>query len=363
MIRSHHAAHPWTGRLLSAIAICVWLSASANAQVIIRTQPATAYSAAIFAQSDYLRAQGDFLTSAASARSINADAASKEMKNSVEWVKTYFERRRLNREARAIEEPSFLDRLEIRRKAYHRLLKENPDAVLSTDVTDELNYMVKELLGHSSYEMFMPTYPGSLYNTPENVSLTPSDIRHLRLSEGKLVGGKSSVFRADTAQPLETRWPRPLRAETFDAERTEFERVRDESLAQLKSEKKLSRENEERLMQAVDRLADALTTAYPRERQNAFDEFRDFKTSKMYLQTLALATVRLIETQSEIAFDDSYRFQGNNLVELLQHLMKKGLEFAPAEPGDEATYKHVFRAVRALYLKAIPDPNSASNAK
>ena len=62
----------------------------------------------------------------------------------------------------------------------------------------------------------------------------------------------------------------------------------------------------------------------------------------------------MIETQSEVAFDASYRFQGDSVAQLLQHMMNKGLEFAPPEPGDEAVYRRVFSAVRALYLKTVP---------
>ncbi len=79
-------------------------------------------------------------------------------------------------------------------------------------------------------------------------------------------------------------------------------------------------------------------------------------TAKRFLQSLAVSTYRLIETQSETAYDESFCFQGNSLAELLQHMMNKGLEFAQPEPSDEDSYRRLFSSVRALYLKAVPKP-------
>ena len=79
--------------------------------------------------------------------------------------------------------------------------------------------------------------------------------------------------------------------------------------------------------------------------------------AERFLRSLALSTFRLIETNSELAFDKSYRFQGDSVAELLRHLMSKGLEFAPGEKGDEGVYRRLYDCVRGYYLKFVPDPN------
>ncbi len=324
----------------------------------------TAQAAEIFAQSELYRGQGDFLVSASVARTNNAQAASMEMDNSIKWVNTFFERRRLNREARRLEHPTYLDHEDTRNKTYYKLIDSNSQTVLNSDVTPTLNWMVRDLLAHSSYQTFLPAYPDSLANSPDNIPLSAAERHHLRLSEGKNAGGKVLIFRADTAQVLETRWPMALREEQFDVVRTKFESARDAALEQLKVDKKLDRNSEKQLMKAVDQLSDELNAAYPQERQaSSPNVFRDYLTSKRFLQSLALATCRLIETQSESAFDESYRFKGENLAELLQHMMTKGLEFAPPEAGDEGTYRYLFSAVRTLYLKTVPKPDDKTGAK
>jgi hypothetical protein len=350
---------------LFVLAVCAGLALAEplSAQKIIRapsSAAATAYSAGILAQSDYLRAQGDFLVSASTARQINAQAAEQEMRNSVQWVNTYFERRRLNREYRAAEKPGYLEREDIRNRTYYRLIKQNVQTVLAADVTNELNWMLHDLLAYSSFQSFLESYADSLVNSTDNIPLSDSEKHHVRLREGRNAGGKVLVFRADTAEMLETRWPLGLRAEAFDASRAQFEAARRRALTELKEHKKLDRANEAGLMKAVDQLSETLNAAYPRERQASSPQiFTDYLTAKRYLQSLALATYRLIESGSEVAFDDSYRFQGDTLADLLQHMMTKGLEFASPEPGDESTYRHLFGAVRALYLKAVPEPISS----
>lgn len=320
---------------------------------------ATAYSADVLAQSQYLVAQGDFLVSAATARKLNAEAFEHEMKNAVTWVHTYFERRRLNREYRAQENPGYLEKEEARSKQYRRLVRSNPQTVLDGDVTDELNWMVRDLLANTSYSLFMSDHPESLIKSANNATLSLVEKHDVRLSEGRNAGGKAMVFRADTAKMLETSWPVALREQAFDAARSGFEAERDSALAELGRGKQLDRDQEKRLMQAVDALSDALVAAYPRDRLFDSSAFLQYKAAQRYLQSLALSTYRLIETQNRTAFDDSLRFRGNSVAELLQHMTSKGLEFAKPEPGGEGTYRKLFDVVRSLYMEAVPERDTA----
>ena len=366
MIRTNVSLRRCTWRWPAPAACCLlaayWFFSGAEparAQTIVRLPNSTAsiFAANIFAQADYLRAQGSFMVSAAVARKIHAEAAEHEMRNAVLWVNTYFERRRLNREYRAAENPGFLEKHEKRHDQYHRVLKHSSDLSLDGDVTDELNWMLRDLLANTSFAIFLTDSADSLLSSPDNLQLTAAQKHHLRLSEGKNVGGKTLAFRADTAEVLETKWPMALRDERFDALRAEFEQARDAAMTDLRTKDGLSRANESRLMKAVDNLTIELNEAYPHKRQTQSPQtFLTYLTSKRYLQTLALSTFRLIETQNVSAFDESYRFRGSSVAELMQHMMTTGLQFAPPEPGDEPTYRVVFSSMRALYLALVPDP-------
>ena len=73
--------------------VCVGLVSGLQAQIPVRdhiflppTRGATALSSYIHAQANLIAATGDYLEASAIARRHHAEAASQEIKNSVEWV-------------------------------------------------------------------------------------------------------------------------------------------------------------------------------------------------------------------------------------------------------------------------------------
>ncbi|HEX7376220.1 MAG TPA: hypothetical protein VF278_03865 [Pirellulales bacterium] len=195
---------------------------------------ATAASSVIAAQAAYIVAMGDFLESAAIARRHNAVAAEHEMKNAVLWVQTYFERRELNRAYRLKESPDYRTKETSREETAKYRIEKLEQLVVSGDVTNELNWMVRELASTSSIYQLM-TGPQSLADSTSDQKLELEDVHHIRLTDGAKVGvslaaraggptsDKVLVFRADAADPTETRWPRALRTRQFDEPRKRFE--------------------------------------------------------------------------------------------------------------------------------------------
>lgn len=344
-----------------ALAACAVLFGprDASAQVLARRPRSSVslLSDAIFADAALLRAEGSLLVSAAIARNLNAEAASKEMDNSVKWVSTYFERRRINREERAAAHPGHLDRQEKLQVQYRRLIDKNL-AAGGADLSEELNWMLRGLLANVSYSTFASDHPGSLITSADNAPLSAAERHQVRVTEGKLSGGKALVFRVDTAEVLETPWPTSLRGKRFEPARKAFEDARDWAVGDLNSVKEVTASNQKRLMAAVDRLSAELQAAYPSERRKALPQ-RDlmaYVAAERFLRSLAMSTYRLIETHSSLAFDRSFRFQGQSVGELLQHMVSKGLEFAPAEPGGEAVYRKLYYGVRTFYERLVPKP-------
>ena len=290
------------------------------------------------------------------ARKLHAEAASLEMDNAVKWVNTYFERRRLNREYRAEEHPGFLERQDKRRAQYRRIIEHDLQGSLGADLSDELNWMLREILATASFSAFMSDHPKSLLTSPDNLPLSIDERRRIRVTEGGGAGKKGLVFGLDPDQVLEPHWPLALREKRLQPARQAFEEARDWALADLKMEHQIRDDNQARLMKAVDRLSDELNAAWPRQRRQTPHDFFTYLSAKRYLQTLAVSTYRLVETDNPAAFDDSYRFRGKTVGDLLQHMMSKGLEFAPAEAGGEPVYQKLFGSVRAFYLRLVPKP-------
>ena len=331
-----------------------------HAHVLLPPQyGATALSTVIFAQASYIAATGDFLESAAIARRHNAIAAEHELHNAKLWVQTYFERRELNRAYRLKEDPPYLDKEEHREAQTERRIVDNTQLVVDGNLTDELNWLLRELAGISVvHELFAENDP--LAELEAALKLAKGDAQHIRLTDG-VAGGEQLVFRASSAEVLDNRWPRALRGPRFDVDRQRFETARSKAVDQLRAGEQLSRANEEALMDAIDRLAAAFNAAWPQEKRAVDSKtFLVYAAGKRSLQSMAASVYRLIETNDWRLFDDSYRFQGDSVVDLVRHLCRYGLEFAPPEPGDEGTYKKLFFAMRTLYLELRPSQSHDS---
>ncbi len=331
--------------------LALWPVTSSAQNIIRRSFVGTAQSALIEAQADYVVAQGIFLKSAAEARVINAEAAEKEMKNSVLWIHTYFERRRLNREYREAEHPGYQELERRRTELARRIIEDRPEMLLQGDLTNDLNMMLRDMLANVSFDAFMPH--SDLMSASENLVLTPDEIHHLLLSENKDAQGRAIKFRADQTEILEIKWPMLLREAEYDVVRKEFEQARDAAITQLKSGQELTREQQDRLMKSVDELSNRLADKFNPDGQTA-QRMLMYLAAKRYIQSLAMTTYRMIEIGKDAVAGDSRQFKGKTVVELLQHMMSQGLEFAAPEAGDEGTYRKMFSLIRSIYLKANP---------
>jgi len=247
---------------------------------------ANAFSNPIFEQAELLRAE---------ARLLNAEADSKEQDNDVKRVSTFYERRRLSREGRDAEHIDYLEHQEKSREQRIRVTRGNLDEALGTDLSDDLNFLLRELMA-DGYSIFMSRHPGSLIGSPDNLELTAEDRHQIRVSEGKVAGGGSMMFRVDTAQVLETQWKGALLEERFDMSRKAFEEARDSALSDLKTMKEVTRENRTQLMNAVAQLTAELT-AYLKESRKSPKDLLECVVAVRFLRSLDRSTLRLIKTQ------------------------------------------------------------------
>ncbi len=322
---------------------------------------ATVASTIIFAQASYIAAAGDFLESAAIARRHHAAAAEHEIHNARLWVSTYFEIKEINRAYRLKMNPPILEKLENRQNQIARRIRKNTDLVLSGDPTDELNKMLRELAGvTTAYQLLDGAQ--SLADSAIDEKLAPGDAHQVWLTDGGRHGGKTLIFRADTADVQETRWPRALRRHEFDEARERFEAARDKAVRELGKEGDLTTEAEERLMAATDRLCDAFNATYRDRgrRLSSHDFYNAYLPAKQFLVSLAGRVDRLIESNDARVFDGSYRFEGDSVVDLILHMTRYGLQFAKFEPGGDGTYTKLFFAMRKVYMNLIPEPTQAS---
>ncbi len=324
---------------------------------------ATALSSAIHAQADYVASMGDYLESASIARRNNALAAEQEMRNTLQWVSTYFERRELNRAYRLKNNPGYLANEEKRQQTLDRRISKLFQEVLRGDVTRENNWLLHELAGMTLPYQYLPGDRAKPDSTIDS-QLSKTDLHKILLTDGGREGGRMLTFPADTARVLETPWPRPLRAPEFERQRKGFEAARDKMLTDRANGRR-NWESEKRVMEACDALSRKFESANPRQlRTESYESFATYRSGQRYLKSLAAEVMRAITTQDEWIFQGVYRFEGDSVVDLIQHMCRNGLEFAPPQPGSEGAYRSLFESLRKIYLHlGADDPHRNLNGQ
>ena len=181
----------------------------------------------IDAQAHMIVAQGDFLEAAAIARRHHAAAAEQEIKNSVEWVRAYFERKELNRAYRQKYNPTYVQSYEKSQRLKEHLLEARPELATAGDVTDELNFMLDKISNHSLAHQVVF---GDRSSNDNDGQLTPEDVHNLVLTDGTGKGTSYVTFRAERGSSLDFEWPLVFRDEGFDAARQQYESAKQQLL-------------------------------------------------------------------------------------------------------------------------------------
>jgi len=351
------------GAVLALGGLAPFLPAALADDVLIFSG-ATPASAEILAQSQYVKAQGEYLKSWAIAREINARAVEQELKNWVTHVDAYFKRREINREARAKEEQWNYAENEERRQAMvkRRMEKGFQDLIKSGDLSQQLNWLLRELSGPTLAYQYLPQGQ-SLTNSKLDLKLLPRDLDQIVLTDGGK-GNSRLVYRASEGKVLETRWPLGLRGEAFDNSRQRFEQARDKMVGEIRQRKgDVTHDTRRETMQALETLFETLEQVYTKEVRSQPAEFLEYNTSKNYLRSLLAGVHRALSTNDPSVFDGSLKFQGDSLVALIQHMYQNGAIFAPAQPGGEGVYEKLFAAMRNLYLNLGSEKADADFAR
>ena len=272
------------------IILCLTGSARAQRVILAPAIRGTPLSHQIHAEAAYMVAYGNMVESVAMARKINAEAVALEIQNSVAYVDAYFKRREINREARAKEDPNYLEREKQHQEALRRRVEEQYQDVLRGDVTNMLNWLLRELADSVVAYRYLPANATLLHSSLDR-ALKPREMEQIRLSDG---GSKASrlVFAAADGKPLQPHWPLVMRRPEFGVAEETYERTLAEVVAEIKQKSQVSYENQTKVMQALNALFVALDDAYPKERRKDPGEFLAYATAKRFLQSSLAATNR-----------------------------------------------------------------------
>jgi hypothetical protein len=317
--------------------------------------PATAISARIHAEADLVRAYGEASLDHAYARDVRAQAVRKEIANSVEYVKAYWERRSIYEAEKMKRYVAPLQRKEIQDSKTWALLKDHPELNGPSIVEGRaLNFLLARLSGGVLAYQFSMSKTALDARTLDQLHLSAQTLHSLRLRQ-ELAGGQQLVFRADEGVPVSVEWwPYLLRDDGFAMERKAFDRARKNAMTEASSGT-VSNSADRELLAAFNELDRKFTARYPREKRVKTAELHQhYLMARRFLQSLSGEILR-VQTAGTLSSADNLRFSGDNLVSLLTHMSRHGLDFAPARPGDEAAYHSVFRMLRDIYITVADD--------
>jgi hypothetical protein len=310
----------------------------------------------IDAEARRLVALGDFLESAAIARRINIEADREAMRNSVIWVETYFERRKLNMQYRNDLRTDYAEsELKITSATHRRIIQGGSLG----GVTDEINFMMNRLNADATAYREIFLSDGPVIDSVD-LSLSPNTVTHILLREkGRSAGGRT--FRPADPQVVDAGWPKVFLRPEFDTARDKYDAARRQAIKEIEAGD-LSIPTLESLQAALRQLEKAFEGFYVwKDRKDTIDiaTFTSFRQmGENFLRTQAAGSLRAFAMGDADAFAKDLEFDGDSLVDLMRHCSQKNLEFAQPNPGDEATYGRVYQQIRQMYVEFFPESHS-----
>jgi hypothetical protein len=331
----------------------------------------TAYSFGVEAEADYLEAFGRMQESLAVARKIHAEAYSLELDNWLKFVQVYWERKALYKKAYREAHPEEWKLEQDRQDRMRQRVGEQYQAVLRgspAQVARAMNWLLREL-SNSTYSYQFDAGEKELGLGEFNPKLSKDELKLIQLMEGGL-GDKRLHFNAAEGAVASSKWPVSLRGPECEKACNNYELVRQAVVDEVKATGKLSYKSHTKLIEAINELFTALEADYPKEKRLANTEvFSVYNAGRTTLKTLLGQTNRIADINDASLFGDQFRFQGNDVSGLIRFMYRKGLEFAPPEPGAEGFYRTMFEYLRQMYLRveqvqpAARAPGKADDAK
>lgn len=322
--------------------------------------PGTALSAEINAEANMLMAYGEAAVDFEVARNYRAQAVSLEIKNSVDYVKAYWDRRSIIEAEKLKRHVTVAGKQDLMNSHVWKRLRDLPElSVESVQNGTALNFLLDRMAGGVlAYRFSAGDGNGTDLAKLEQLDLSPATLKQLRVRQ-ELASGGRTIFRLNEGKPLDVNWwPSALRAGHFQSERKEFEQSR--SLMFASTDEESLEKNLKATFQAYDKLTAAFHAHHTRGvRLKSVQDHREYGLAKRFLQSVAGELYRIREVGVKALNNDSLRFDGKNLIALLTHMSRNGLEFAPALPGEEPAYQQIFHMMRDLYV-AVGDEQGAA---
>jgi hypothetical protein len=160
--------------------------------------------------------------------------------------------------------------------------------------------------------------------------LDPAILQHINVTNGTTASGSTKLLR-----DAKIVWPLPLKAKRFDAERKQIDELLPMAVKQARGGS-ADGDTLENLIGAVKSLKNSL-------RQQVADiPSTDYIRAKRCVTELEDAT-RVLQDPNVANYFNKWTARGKDMTELVKNMTQQGLQFAPANNGDQAAYTALHR--------------------
>ena len=330
------------------------------------TRGATVLSTYIDSQARYNAAAGDYLESVAMARVLHAEARKKEseafeaeMGNRHKWLKYYFEGKLLWRDYRRQLNPSFIEKEKKNIAMKKDLLIKNPAILMKNDLIGTMNWMLVHLATHRQAQTFL--FSDGVREEFKDIDflLTKQEMAGLTLCLIERPNGQQIVFRADRGSSLTSAYPLVLRKDSFQKIRAKFELLKEQV-----GDDCLDGSIEYATLKAAEiviaQFREALDREYPKNQRKVDSRLYFAHKSGVDFLGVQQAAIRLaVESNNVSGINGDYAFHGDRLLQLLNHMARRGMQFAVPSQGQKHIYGKLFLGMRNIYMRFDTDQERA----
>jgi hypothetical protein len=176
---------------------------------------------------------------------------------------------------------------------------------------------------------------GKAFAARPPILLDEDTLRHINVTP-TTSRGNSGLLRNDG----KLAWPLVLQARRFEKERKRLERNVQLAVAVLKARKPVAPATVKDIRADLETLTDRLSARAGALTPGQYNE------AKRFLNLLTDAWWALADPGAVNYYNGTWVARGKSVAELVAHMKKEGLKFAPATPGDEASYQALYTALR-----------------
>lgn len=333
--------------LIGANTECIGQGRMRGRVFLPETQGVAVLTAYINATSNRLVAMGDYLESVARSRKIHLEADRIAMENSIQWVETYFEKKRLNKEYREADRIDYLESRTLRNQTLHQRVTTGD---VSGTPSEALNYMLKVLIGdENAYaSIFLNDEPRM---TCDDFFLTPTDIANIKISSG---GGGS--FQLSEPILIEDDWPIVFDEDEFAQIKIAYDEARKKASIEIDAGNLTSGTFKE-LTSILKELEESFEDYYQfSKRKDEFDlaalvEFKEIGRRFFLSQRTGALRARLSDDPR--SYRMQYQFDGEKMSDLLKYCASHQLKFSEPDEDGRDTYARLFSGLRIIYSEFI----------